>query len=1669
MQVHAKSLRSTTEERGVTSISVTNAVPSWKDRLEQRLRIFRSSFGFTTQWLVGSTVRKSHTTPASDGKPISACLSSIATDASDAGDATALCIGLNSSLHVCTPNSENVVTPLQSLTVGYRLTNLFALPCGLLVELSSGNSTELRRRYYAFQHPDEELVHLAELDDKDRVIFVSCDIPLLVTRNQRYLKVWATVQTSLECHPDSNSTYSKETPKDTSSNQFGMRSALQLRLLHIQTEDIRLASNSCNTVADATAFLVHDLCERLVLCLTSSRTVNVFHIGLSSNGNVESITHAFGIQDVIHAIPILACRRGNSLLDMLVQNRNGTISLFVAQHLVCNVALRPVEGHDGVRCRASDSGRTLSPESLHVFRVRNADNKWLRYEIPRISFASVLVNRCITAITCLFFKSDCLPQMVLLFQSIIMVQQENDFRKGEWESFVDALFKFASRRIENPKEDNILSDWDFLVSSEPSNADRALSSLPYVCSSGGELYNVDNHSNALKSQSISILNLVLEALHLVYENLKLNCLFLKDVRLLASACKSLALHVGNQSYFAFYDRDSCLLKNSADEGNQLIGSKSRLSTVPSFFDHLAAIMRGEQKERFMYLLCNEPSSASPYSSQSPTAQTRIIEDLFICLYSQNNNETELEKAEKVLLGMVKNKIRKVDLDALSCGIAIPIQNALWRCRKAPKPSWEPAAFLLIGREDLISPRPLSKSGSLSGHIHEEQNADLSLLRMQSVSSADYLSIGKIPNSGSQAVDSSSKSNASVNEPVDGCEMTDLIFKLRFAQDRRLNEVRRMLRSTTPLIISPKTETGGANEPDSREFESKLALLLRKRLASPVGRGAFTLRTFLPADPTKPLLIPEICLTGQLFGQKFAKISLSEVSGMLNTEWGEFHNGVASGLRLVAPDSNSDSDNVQVLTRSWIVRHKPSDSPANASHAGMLLALGLGGFLPALRNTDVYQYLVPRHGLTSIGLMIGLAAGNRGTMHEKVSKMLQVHIQAFNGPGFSMPEFSVSVEVQTAAILSIGLLYESSGQPFVLEGLFSELTRCARYGAEVDGREGLSLAAGIAMGMVCLGNGEPLVPISKGKLEDRLACFANGDPISRENSSVTSGQFGSNDQRNGLGVNSGDGDRSGVGDSDACRVHELSTYDIDVVAPGALLGLGLMYLKTNNQVAASRIRTPKNFYDLDRTRPDLVYLQVLAKSLILWDTIESTFEWVASALPSIIVSRNLRSSVDFGLLERFSDHDGGGFLDVDDQGILSARAFGISAACTAIALRFAGALNPKAVKLISQACIDFERALLAVRKDCEDEEWLHATCLTSCSLALGIVCAGSGDLSVFRLLRRLRKRTGPSLQDKRYGRYMGMDMAIGFLFLGGGCQTFGTSKASIASLICATYPRFPEDVTDNQYHLQAFRHLYVLAVEPRCIETRDIDTDLPCQVDVEVHTEDGSVLTRKAPCIVPESSCAKRISVVSERYWPTTLSLDPGSSEFGWFSTARRKIVYVKRRPGHLSYLADPKGSKGILARSLRRPSSDIFNLKSCDVELFIQEFSADPEILAFARLFCQDEIRVGGTSARRSLRQPSNAPLRFSSDSKGIAPRYSQILFECLASDRAEALRYYFDAERAVAAMKRGEADPSMIGSLLLCVVYLRGGRTQGSSALISDDDLSFIVWQPSYEFGLVR
>ena len=77
----------------------------------------------------------------------------------------------------------------------------------------------------------------------------------------------------------------------------------------------------------------------------------------------------------------------------------------------------------------------------------------------------------------------------------------------------------------------------------------------------------------------------------------------------------------------------------------------------------------------------------------------------------------------------------------------------------------------------------------------------------------------------------------------------------------------------------------------------------------------------------------------------------------------------------------------------------------------------------------------------------------------------------------------------------------------------------------------------------------------------------------------------------------------------------------------------------------------------------------------------------------------------------------------------------------------------------------------------------------------------------------------------------------------------------------------------RYHLQAFRHLYVLAVEPRVLVPRSSQSGQIIRCEVEVQYSDspyypGLRLEMRAPLLLPSLSLLASVSVSDSSYWST---------------------------------------------------------------------------------------------------------------------------------------------------------------------------------------------------------
>ena len=207
------------------------------------------------------------------------------------------------------------------------------------------------------------------------------------------------------------------------------------------------------------------------------------------------------------------------------------------------------------------------------------------------------------------------------------------------------------------------------------------------------------------------------------------------------------------------------------------------------------------------------------------------------------------------------------------------------------------------------------------------------------------------------------------------------------------------------------------------------------------------------------------------------------------------------------------------------------------------------------------------------------------------------------------------------------------------------------------------------------------------------------------------------------------------------------------------------------------------------------------------------------------------------------------------------------------------------------------------------------------VSLAMVMSGSGDVEILRMLRMAH---GEVEAGTTYGSHMATHMALGLLFLGGGRLTVGSSDSAIAVLLIALFPRFPSTASDNRSHLQAFRHLWALAVEPRMMIAKDVETSEAAIVPVRLATEvasnhwKGRIFT---PALLPAFDSLQRIYTDTARYWPAALEVSQSESHARMLLNSR--ILYVQRKTGYLPYSDDPQGSRSIFSRSLGTAPLDL--------------------------------------------------------------------------------------------------------------------------------------------------
>ncbi|XP_073484146.1 anaphase-promoting complex subunit 1 [Aquarana catesbeiana] len=1147
-----------------------------------------------------------------------------------------------------------------------------------------------------------------------------------------------------------------------------------------------------------------------------------------------------------------------------------------------------------------------------------------------------------------------------LFVTCLMNMMGYNTDKLAWTHNLDfegSLSPVIAPKKARPSETGSDEDWEYLLHSDyhrivelhvlAKSLQLDPLDVPISNNEGSQVLNLD--STALLFSHIPAIFYVL---HLTYEELKLNTLMREAICSLVILLLQLARDLNLHSYMDFYFRDFPAFLRNSNQNCHVEPTELGLMSYPSFFTAeppsiyhwLSSCVKGEEVAAYPYLpgICERSrlvalsvalyirgdenavsNETSKYLSKITAGQRKQQqEDVRRCSIKLNPVASDL--SEKLVVWMTDIGFSLQDLESLPFGVALPIRHAIYQCRQHPASDWPESVCLLIGRQDL------SKQ-ACEGNFP------------QTKSSTSQVPSTEVPPTGEG------------EEEDDG--MNDLnqeVMSLIWSEDLRVQEVRRLLQSSHPVRVNVVQMPEVSDHEYLEEKENRLLQLCQRTMALPVGRGMFTLFSHHPV-PTEPLPIPKLNLTGRA-PPRNTTVDLN--SGNIDVPpnmacWASFHNGVAAGLK-IAPASQIDS--------AWIVYNKPKNAELANEYAGFLMALGLNGHLTKLATLNIHDYLTKGHEMTSIGLLLGVSAAKLGTMDISITRLLSIHIPALLPP--TSTELDVPHNVQVAAVIGIGLVYQGTAHRHIAEVLLAEIGRPP--GPEMEyctDRESYSLAAGFALGMVCLGHGSNLIGMSDLNVPEQLYQYMVGGH-----------------KRSHVGVN------REKHKSPSYQIKEGDTINVDVTCPGATLALAMIYLKTNNRSVADWLRAPDTMYLLDFVKPEFLLLRTLARCLILWDDILPSVQWVNSNVPQIITGNS--ASLHTG--EQPASED------LNMETLAQAHVYIIAGACLALGFRFAGSTNLDAFNCLCKFAKDFE--CLSGQAASTTGHYNLETCLSVVLLSLSMVMAGSGNLKVLQLCRFMHKKIGGEMN---YGFHLAHHMALGLLFLGGGRYSLSTSNSSIAALLCALYPHFPVHSTDNRYHLQALRHLYVLAAEPRLLVPVDVDTNTPCYVLLEV-TYKGTQWYKEtteeliAPTLLPELHLLKQIKVKGPRYWEIVIDLRKGTHHLKSI-LSKDGVLYVKLRAGQLSYKEDPMGWRSLLAQTVTLRNSEARTFKP----EAISAFTSDPALLSFSEYFCKPTTDMG--------------------QKQDILDLFSSILYECVIQENPEMLPAYIAIDQAVRGLERRE------------------------------------------------
>lgn len=295
-----------------------------------------------------------------------------------------------------------------------------------------------------------------------------------------------------------------------------------------------------------------------------------------------------------------------------------------------------------------------------------------------------------------------------------------------------------------PSDGGSDEDWDYLLGSHyqrQMNSQPLCGSADSSCSSNTLTSETESLSSMSSPSSPSLkldssaplfphIPALFYVLHLLYQELQLDELQRARASSLVCLLQQLARDLQLEEYVDLYWRDypslisgfteSCLLDQA------LIGQVQRPSFLraepPCVLSWLSSCLRGEENQPFPYLpgICQRTrllvlsyalyirgdenatsSDVSKYLVKLSAGQKSSANEPYFRRQSSVKVKFSSESlAEQLVVWLTSQGFTLKDLESVPFGVALPIREAIYRCREQPCSDWSEEVCLLIGRQDL---------------------------------------------------------------------------------------------------------------------------------------------------------------------------------------------------------------------------------------------------------------------------------------------------------------------------------------------------------------------------------------------------------------------------------------------------------------------------------------------------------------------------------------------------------------------------------------------------------------------------------------------------------------------------------------------------------------------------------------------------------------------------------------------------------------------------------------------------------------------------------------------------------------------------------------------------------------------------------------------------------